>query len=119
METSISPVFKLTDIAQLYASRMQQLGVTTDTRMHATRLKQKLLARFPDMQAQNKGRDVMLVFEKDMGAALDKPCEQDSDNEAVCLARAAQIVRRHMFDHSIFTGSFNAQRQQHFPLPTS
>ena len=72
-ETSISPVFKLTDIAQLYASRMQQLGVTTDTRMHATRLKQKLLARFPDMQAQNKGRDVMLVFEKDMGAALDKP----------------------------------------------
>ena len=107
LETSISPFFKLTDIAQLYASRMQQLGVTTDTRMHATRLKQKLLTRFPDMQAQNKGRDVMLVFEKDMGAALDKACEQDSDNEAVCLAHAAQIVHRHMFDPSIFTGSFD------------
>ena len=31
----------------------------------------------------------MLVFERDVGAALDKACEQDSDGEVVCLARAA------------------------------
>lgn len=78
-----------------------------DTRMHTTQLKQKLLAHFPDIQAQSKGRDVMLVFDKDIGAALDKACEQDSDNEAVCLACAAQIVRRHMFNPSPFTGSFD------------
>jgi len=54
----------------------------------------------------------MLVFEKDIGAASDKACEQDSDNEAVCLARAAQIVHRHMLDPSTFTGSFHKNCQE-------
>ena len=35
LEASVSPVFKLTDITQLYTSRMHQLGVN-DTRMHKT-----------------------------------------------------------------------------------
>ena len=51
-------------------SRMQQFGVMSDKRKHTTRLKQRLLAHFPDMRAQSKGRDVMLVFDKDIGAAL-------------------------------------------------
>ena len=53
---------------------------------------------FPDMQAQGKGRDVILVFDKDIGAALGEACKQDSDDEAVCLAHAAQIACQHMFD---------------------
>ena len=36
LEASISPVFKLTDISQLYMSRMQQFGVMRDKRMHTT-----------------------------------------------------------------------------------
>ena len=35
-----------------------------------------------------------MAFEEDVGAALPKACELDSDNDAVHLARAAQIVRR-------------------------
>ena len=46
-------------------------------------------AHFPEMQAQSKGRDVV----EDIGAALDKVCDQDSNSEAVHLARVAQIVR--------------------------
>ena len=101
-------VFKLADMAELYSLRLQQLGVTVtnEKRMHTTRLKQRLLARFPDMLAQSKGRDVLLVFDEDVGYALGKACEQDTDNDAVHLARAAQIVRRHMFDPNTFTGSF-------------
>ena len=64
------------------------------------------------MQAQNKGRDVTLAFEKGMSAELDKACEQNSDNKAVCLAHAAQIVHRYMFDPSIFTGSFDKNCQE-------
>ena len=63
-----------------------------------TQLKQRLFTHFPDMQAQSKGRVVMLVFDKDIGAALDKVCDQDSNSEAVHLASAAQIVCQHMFD---------------------
>ena len=95
-ETSTAPVFKLADLAHLYMSRMKQLGVVSDTRVNTTRLKQRLLAHFPDLRAHTKGRDVVLVFDEDIGAALGKACEQDSDSDAVQLARAAQIVRRHV-----------------------
>ena len=113
-EESTAPVFKLADIAELYSLRLQQLGVTVtnEKRMHTTRLKQRLLARFPDMLAQSKGRDVLLVFDEDVGYALGKACEKDTDNDAVHLARAAQIVRRHMFDPNTFTGSFKESCQE-------
>ena len=112
LEESTAPVFKLADMAQLYTMRLQQLGVTSEKRMHSTRLKQRLLERFPDMRAQSKGRDVLLVFNEDIGYALDKACEQDSVSDVVHLARAAQIVRRHMFDHYPFTGSFEGNCQE-------
>ena len=32
-----------------------------------------------------------------MGAALRKLCKDDFDDEAICLARAAQIVLKDMF----------------------
>ena len=77
-------VFKLANLIELYQSRMQQLGVKLDTRVHSTRLKHRLLAQFPDMRAHTKGRDVLvLVFEEDVGAALTKACELDSDNDVV------------------------------------
>ena len=82
-------------------------------RVNTTRLKQRLLAHFPDLRAQNKGRDVLLVFDEDIGAALGKACEQDSDSDAVHLARAAQIVRQHMFeDPKPFNGSFAEKCQE-------
>ena len=50
-----APVFKLAELAQLYHSQMEQLGVEIDNRIHSTRLKERLLAEFPDMQAYTKG----------------------------------------------------------------
>ncbi len=38
-----------------------------------------------------------MAFEEDIGTALAKACEFDSDNEAIHLARAAKIVRSHIF----------------------
>ncbi|KAJ8394427.1 hypothetical protein AAFF_G00046380 [Aldrovandia affinis] len=88
-----APVFRLADLVQLYQSRIEQLGVQLDTRVHSTRLKQRLLAQFPDMRAHTKGKDILMAFEEDLGAALAKACELDSDSDAVHLAHAAQIVR--------------------------
>lgn len=81
----------------MHVSRMEQLGVKLDTRVHTTRLKQRLLAQFTDMRAQRKGRDVLMAFEEDIGTALAKACEFDDDNEAIHLARTAKIVRSHIF----------------------
>ena len=112
LEASTAPVFKLADMAQLYMSRMQQFGLTSDKRMHTTRLKHRLLAHFPAMRAQSKGRDIMLVFDELIGAALGKAYEQDSDSDAVHLAHAAQIVRRNIFMSNPFTGSFEENCQE-------
>ena len=54
----------------------------------------------------------MLVFDEDIGAALGKACEQDSDSNAVHLARAAQIVRQNIFSSNPFTGSFEENVQE-------
>ena len=76
-------MFKLANLVEPYQSRMQQLGVKLDTRVHFTRLKQRLLAQFPDMRTHTKARDVLLL---------------DSDNDVVHLARAAQTMRRQLFE---------------------
>ena len=78
--------------------------------VHTTRLKLRLLAQFPDTRAHNKGRDIWLAFDEDIGAALGKACEHDI---AVSLVRAAQIVRRHMFEvRKPFTDSFGERCQE-------
>ena len=113
-----APVFKLSDLAQLYTSRLEQLGVKLDVKVHTTRLKQRLLTQFTDMKAQKKGRDVLLAFEDDIGNALAKACELDSDNKAIHLARAANIVRNHMFGKSKSFSGFpiGCQKESVSPL---
>jgi len=49
------------------------------------------------MRTQKKGRDVLLVFEKDVGFAMAKACELDSDTDSIHLARAAKVVCKQMF----------------------
>ena len=69
-----APVFKLSDLGQPYSSRIEQLCVTLDARVHTTRHKHCLLTQFHDMRAQKNGRDIFLAFEEDVGAALAKVC---------------------------------------------
>ena len=77
------------------------------------------MAYFPDMKAHTQGREVVLVFDEDVGAALRKACEHDADSDAVYLARAATIVRRDMFQTKMeFNGSFHTECQEQ-SLPTS
>ena len=56
-----------------------------------------------------------LYKNNDIGEALGKACEQDCDTEAVHLARAAQIVRRYMFeDTDRFSGPFQGGCQEDY-----
>ena len=102
----LSPVFKLSDLVRLYSDRLIQLGIPRPT-VHATRLKDRILANFPELQAFKEGRDVLLIASKDVGIALRKACEVDMDDEAFTLARAARIVRKGMVNMTAqFNGTF-------------
>ena len=114
-EEGIVPTFKLSDLARMYKARLEQLGVSVEGRIHSTRLKARLLAVIPDLQAHSQGRDVLLTF--DVGTAIKTACDHDSD--AMLLARAAQLVRKEMFDKIFhFDGSFKPECQQK-SVPTS
>ena len=96
LDQTSAPVFRLNYLAQLYMSRLEQLRIS-DATVHTTRLKQRLLAQIPNLRAYKSGRDVLLVYENDVGAAIGKACAFDNDDDAIQLARAANIVRRQFF----------------------
>ncbi len=113
LDNLVAPVFKLTDLANLYGTRLQQLGTKVEGRIHSTDLKNRILGYFPDMKSLKQGRDTVLVSEADVGSAIRKACEHDADNDAAHLARAANIVRRDMFKMvNKFNGSFETACHQ-------
>eukprot|EP00112_Aurelia_sp_Birch-Aquarium-sp1_P024416 Seg771.7 transcript_id=Seg771.7/GoldUCD/mRNA.D3Y31 product="hypothetical protein" protein_id=Seg771.7/GoldUCD/D3Y31 len=104
-----SPIFKLADLVSLYQSRMQQLGVQTEQRIHSTRLKERLLSHIPTLQAHRSGRDVLLAFQDDVGDALALMCLQDDDDQGILLAKSAKLVREKLFsDNQPFNGTFTS-----------
>ncbi len=105
-------VFKLANLAQLYKTHLEQLGVAIEgRRVHTSRrLKLRLLSVFPDHRAHLQGRKVMLTFDDDIGGALRKACDHDSDHDALHLVRATKVVRREMLNQNFtFNGSFSEQ----------
>ena len=112
-DTEVAPIFKLADLVSLYATRLKQLGTNEESRIHSTKLKERLLSYFPDMQAHKQGRNVVLIANHDIGQALRKACHHDADNDAVHLARAAKVVRKDMFKvKQNFDGSFGRTCQE-------
>ena len=72
-----------------------------------------MLAHQQDLQVYREGRDVILGYSKDVGAALRQAYERDFDDEAWILSQAAKIVRRDMFStESKFQKSFENDCQQ-------
>ena len=52
-----------------------------------------MLAQLPELEARKRGRDILLVFHKDVRSIL----SQASDySEAIILTKAAKILLRHM-----------------------
>ena len=107
------PIFKLADLVKMYSARVEQLGTCLSGRVNSTRLKNRILAYFPDIQAHKEGRDVLLISSKDVGPTMKRATEQNTDTNAIHLARAATIVRREIFNRkTCFTGEFDSNCQE-------
>ena len=70
------------------------------------------------MEAQIQVREIVLVFNEDLGTALGKAFEHDADSNAVHLAKAAMIVRGDMSAMKRkFNGSFGTQcKEESVPI---
>ena len=102
-------MFELRDFSGLYTfcnQKAEQLGLT-ENKVHKTRLKEQLLAHVPDLQAYKQGSEMYLAFNQDIGPAITKAVNDNSDDEGMHLAKAAAIVRRNMLNMSYkFEGTF-------------
>jgi len=113
----IAPVFKLTDLTQMYKDRLQKLGAVVEGRAHSSRLKDRLLSVLPDLQARYEGNSIILSFYEDFSAALRKAW--DFDDDAMHLVCAVQIVHNKMFEMKYsFNGCFKNSTEQD-AVPTS
>jgi hypothetical protein len=97
-------VVKLVDLCAVYEKRLRDF-TSSSVNINRTRLKDRILSKLPDIKAYHKGREVVLVFEKDVGQAMITACEY---TDGMYLARAAEIVRKEMSQHqTLFTGTFD------------
>jgi hypothetical protein len=107
LDSTTAPVFKFSELADLYQCRLQQFGIKLTSRINTTKLKNKLLAHFLNMRAQTCGKQVLLVFHADIGSALNAACQFSDVEDAWHLAKSAEIVLRHLFDMDLkFIGEF-------------
>ena len=81
-------LFPLADLCIFYESRLKQFEINSS--FNRTRLKNKLLSTITELKAFNKGREVLLALEKDVGPALFSACD-------ISDAKASAVVRRDMF----------------------
>ena len=64
-----SPVFQLSVLWKLYVDRVNQLGGNSSV-IHSTRLKEKILRYFLELDAYNQGRNVLSVAKENVGNSL-------------------------------------------------
>ena len=62
-----SPVFKLADLGKMFSARLQQLDPSPRGRVNTTRLKNRLLNHIPDLRTHTQGRDILMMFDQDIG----------------------------------------------------
>ncbi|CAG2210265.1 unnamed protein product [Mytilus edulis] len=100
-------VYKLSDLCKLYTERKTCLGADVSSRVNSSRLKDRIVSNFPDLDAYKQGRENILAFKDDIGPALKRVCLEDFDNEFVNISKAATFVRKDIFaSNSEFKGTF-------------
>ncbi|CAC5373126.1 unnamed protein product [Mytilus coruscus] len=83
------------------------------SRVHSTRLKNRLLTYITDIEAYKQGRENLLAFKDDIGPALQKACEEDYDSIYMQIYKAVKIARSDMMaTSSEFNDTFAADCQE-------
>ena len=69
---TVDGVFKLTELGKMYRNRLIELGGQAAEKIHATRLKSRLLSHFEGLTEFTQGKNTFLAFEMEVGNALIK-----------------------------------------------
>lgn len=113
MDTEVATIFRLADLLNMYTNRLEQFGIDTSKKLNSTHLKDRILAAIPDLEAHKQGRDVLLIFNEDIGKAIKQALASNYDDDAIILSKAAKIVRKDMMEtNTSFRGFFETDCQK-------
>ena len=104
--------FVLSDLVKIYTARVEELG--GNTKGHATRLKESIIKHLPYLGAStsNNGNKIILGPTDKIGDAISEACSRDDEDDAIHIARAAQIIRKKIFAKTPpFDGTFQGMSE--------
>ncbi|CAC5399636.1 unnamed protein product [Mytilus coruscus] len=93
-EDNLAPVFKMSDLSKMFGNKLEKTGAEQESRVHSTRLKNRLLTYLTNIEAYKQGRENLLAFKDDIEPALRRACEEDYDSNYMQIYKAVKIVRR-------------------------
>ena len=97
-------VFELSDLCTLQQNRLQHID--SPIKQNKTE-KPYSLKIIPEVQAYHRGREVVFVFEKDVGPAIFSACQF---TDAMHLTKAADIIRKQILQSKVkLTGNFEKE----------
>ena len=91
--TQENQTFRLFDLTKLYTSQLSAPGVHLEKRMHSTSFKNRLLSQFKELSVYDDKKEVILVFNHDVGETISVAAEANYDDDGYVLARLAHIIR--------------------------
>ena len=93
---------------------------TAEGGINRTKLKEQLLSFVPGLRENKVGLEVTLSFEPDVASAVQEACESNDMSDGMCLARAADILRRELFtEYPRFSGHFGEGFSHQESVPDS
>ena len=107
-------IFMMKDLRMLYQEKLRQLGAAEQLieKVNITKLKNRILELLPGLCEQKNGKYVILTLNGDVGKAIFEATTNSALDDGVILAKAAKIVRKHLFlNEEVFDGDISKARQ--------
>ena len=98
--------FRLLDLYNMYRNRLEKMNVDASS-VNRTRLKEQIVARIPELEPYNKGKEIWFAYKQIVGTAL------ATAFDAQTLVNTAMIIRKQMLEHKCeFTGELTEESQK-------
>ncbi|KAE8745985.1 hypothetical protein FOCC_FOCC007347 [Frankliniella occidentalis] len=111
--------FKMSELTQIYARRLAELDgsdLSEMTPVHSTRLRERIMAKFPELIEEKIGREYQLISEK---ALKNLVKNVDKDEDAIALRRTVLLLQDEMNKIGFqFDGEFPPNCQEN-SIPSS
>ena len=99
--------YYITELADLYTARLNELGGMVPDRIHTTRFQERILSQIPWMSGQKADRKLYIACKSTIGKAAARVLNQTPDQNACNMAQTAIHLREQLFDFQQgFSGEF-------------